>query len=337
MILSMLSLSSTRALAASETPVDIPPNLDPAIAKGLAFLAKQQSPDGSFENAGSYKHAVTALTLMSFLASGHTPDVGKYGLVVRNAVDFLVKSAPPDGYFGRLDGSRMYGHGMVTLALAEDAGVELDPARRKAVRAELAKAVKVILVAQAVGKPEPFAGGWRYEPQSGDSDLSLSGWSALALRASQNVGMDVPKEAVAKAVGFVLKCYHKDAKGFAYQPGGAPTNGLTGVGVLNLCLLDAAERPEVEAGAKFLAANPVVEASQFRYYYLYYATQAAFQVGEPTWTTVWKNANELLLKTQMPDGGWPPAPPHETGRVYASAMSILTLSVPYRLLPIYQR
>ena len=54
---------------------------------------------------------------------------------------------------------------------------------------------------------------------------------ALALRAAQNVGMDVPKEAIEKAVAFTLKCFHKDAKGFAYQPGGGPNQGLTGVGV----------------------------------------------------------------------------------------------------------
>src|SRR4051812_15228023 len=34
-------------LRAADAPsVDIPPTLDPAVAKGLAFLAKQQNPDG---------------------------------------------------------------------------------------------------------------------------------------------------------------------------------------------------------------------------------------------------------------------------------------------------
>jgi hypothetical protein len=216
---------------AADPVVDIPPTLDPAIAKGLAYLAKQQQPDGGIEAAGN-RVAITGLTVMAFLASGHVQDTGKYGLTVRQAIDFLVKSVPDDGYYGKLDGSRMYGQGIVTLSLAEALGVETDAQKRKKLRAALDKAVKLILTAQAVAKAEPHAGGWRYEPQSADSDLSVCGWNALALRAAQNVGMEVPKEAIQKAVGFVLKCYHKDAKGFGYQPGGGPNQGLTGVGVL---------------------------------------------------------------------------------------------------------
>jgi hypothetical protein len=43
------------------------------------------------------------------------------------------------------------------------------------------------------------------------------------------------------------------------------------------------------------------------------------------------------VKSQQPDGGWPPSASaaEEPGRTVATALSVLTLAVPYRLLPLY--
>jgi len=331
----VIFIFSLCACARAQTEADA--RLDAGVDAGLAYLAQQQAADGSFEGGGP-RAAVTGLTLMAFLASGHTPDNGRYGLVVRRAIDFLVKSTPDDGYFGHVDGSRMYGHGIVTLALSEACGVEPNPDRRVQIRTVLAKAVKVILTAQEVNKPPEQSGGWRYEPQSGDSDLSLSGWNALALRAAQGIGMDVPKEKIARAVQFVLNCYHPTEKGFAYQPHGSPSVAMTGVGVLNLFLLDSADRPEAAAGERWLLDHLVKDDTPMPYYSMYYSTQAAFQAGEPVWPIIWKVTHDRLLGTQTSDGGWPQSRNgEEPGRIYATSMAVLTLSVPYRLLPIYQR
>src|SRR5258706_9218105 len=172
-------------------------DLDGSIARGLAYLARQQQPDGSFQNRekgadasaprfGGPKVALTGLSLMAYLAAGRMPDTGKHGRVVRNAIDYLVKACPEDGYFGKVDGSRMYGHAIATLALAEVYGMEGDAAQRKSVRAALTRAVKVLLQAQNIKKEDAYRGGWRYEVASADSDLSVSAWCILALRAAQN-------------------------------------------------------------------------------------------------------------------------------------------------------
>jgi len=330
----MLGVTIIMAPARGAEEIDpLPPKLDSVIAKGLEFLAKEQQPDGSIHGGGP-PLAMTSLSLMAFLASGHTPGEGKYGQTISAATDYLLAQAQPDGYFGRVDGSRMYGQGIITLALAEVAGAENDPERRSKIRAVVAVAVDRILESQKVPKPEQFAGGWRYEPTSGDADLSLSGWNALALRAAQNTGMNVPKEAVQGAVNFVIRCHQKDS-GFGYQPGGGANSGMTGVGVLNLCLLDAADHPSLIPAAKFLRENPVAPGQPHRYYYLYYTTQAAFQIGDETWRAVWRVTQQELMEQQQADGGWPPS--NEPGRVYASSIAVMTLSVPYRLLPIYQR
>jgi hypothetical protein len=316
---------------------EMTPQLDETIARGLSYLARQQNADGSFDGGGP-KVAMTGLSLMSFLAAGHVPDSGKHGLAVHRAIDYLLKHIPAEGYVGKVDGSRMYGQGIIALALAEAYGVEPDEQVRKEMLTKLAGMLKVILAAQDVAKAEAFAGGWRYEPQSGDSDLSLSGWNALALRALQNIGLDVPKQRVQRAVGFVLKCYRPEQKGFAYQPGGEVSAGMTGVGVLNLYLLDAADRPELKGAAELLAKKLVTEDTRFAYYSMYYATQAAYQAAGETWPAVWNHTQQRLNALQQKDGGWPQSKSgEEPGRVYATAMSLLTLSVPYHMLPIYQR
>jgi len=343
LLIFILLIAGSASIAIPVMAADAPaeqtsPALDAAVARGLAFLAKSQSSSGSFD-AGGYESAITGLSLMAFLANGDVPDEGRYGSNVRAAVDFLLTRAPADGYFGTTDSGRMYTHGIVTLALAEAYGVEHDPARQKKMRQVLARAVEVILKAQDVPKPPPVAGGWRYEPQQTDSDLSLSGWNALALRAAQSAGVAVPKDRVQRAVQFVLNCYRADRGGFAYQPNQDASVAMTGVGVLSLYLLDAAQRPEALAGARYLAEHPVADDTRMPYYALYYSTQAAYQSGDVAWPAVWKVTQARLLPAQnKADGGWPQSrTAEEPGRAYATAMAVLTLSVPYRMLPIDQR
>ena len=323
----------------AQTQPSTAPTLDSAAQRGLDYLAKHQNAEGSFD-AGEHRVAVTGLSVLAFLACGHTPEVGRYGLVVRGGVDFLLSQAQPDGYFGKSHGKGMYDQGIVTLALAEALGAEVDGGRRVKIHAELTKAVKVILDAQAVAKPEAQAGGWRYEPKSADSDLSLTGWNALALRAAQDVGVDVPKEAVQKAVGFVLRCYNEKEGGFSYQPAGGAQIGPTAIAVLSLYLLDGGDRPERAKGAAFLVSHPVNDDTPFPYYAMYYVTQAANQVGGGAWDAASKAAFERLLAKQNRDGpnagAWPRSN-QEPAEVYSTAMAVLTLAVPQRLLPAYQR
>jgi hypothetical protein len=314
--------------------------VDDAVERGLAFLAKEQNEDGSLSGGGP-PAAVTGLAVMAFLACGQVPDTGRYGLTVRRAVDYLVRQVPVDGYVGKVDGSRMYGQGIVTLALAETLGVESNDANRRRTRAALLRAVQVILDAHAVKKDEPHDGGWRYEPTSSDSDLSLSGWNALALRAAADVGVDVPKDRAERGLAYVMRCYRADRQGFAYQPGGEATAAMTGVGLLGIFLLDRTDRPEITAAAgRFLLAHPIdPQQTRYPYYAFYYATQAAFQAGEPVWPAVWQQNSRRLVEQQTAgDGGWPAShSSEEPGRVYATSMAVLTLAVPYRLLPVYQR
>ena len=315
----------------------VSPRVDTAVVRGLEFLATRQQVDGSFEAQGP-KVAVTSLCLLGFMASGHVAGDGRYGQSMRRGLDFVIDQFPADGYVGKVDNSRMYGQGIITLALAEAYGVERDEARRRRIRPILVKATEVIIAAQKVQKDENNSGGWRYEPGSADSDLSLSGWNALALRACNNIGISANKQSIDRATSYVLKCYRKDQKAFSYQPGQNVSLAMTGVGVLNLCLMDRASAPEVAEAAAYLMSNGVTDDTRFAYYSSYYATHAAFQLGDPAWSKVWKANSEYMVARQQEDGGWPASRSgEEPGRIYATSMAVLTLSAPNRLLPVHQK
>ncbi len=344
----LVALHSVPIYAADFKLQPLPGDLDERINKGLAYLARQQKADGSFESEGS-PAAMTGLSILAFLSCGHTPDVGKYGLTVRGAVDYLLKLAPDNGYFGT-DGSRMDGHAIVTLALAEVYGTETDPVQRRKVRAVLEQVVAVIVDGQSAEKKEKSAtGGWRYEPRSDDSDLFVTSWCMLALRAAENAGLAVSKETTEGATNYLMACYRDDQKGFAYKPKRDSTISITGAAVLLLGLSNNAKLPEAQAGVKYLVEHQVNDQTPTGYLSIYYATQAAAQVGDPTWAIVWKTAYEQLAKRQMNEGAWRPGP-DEQGRidhtsngqqkilaVYPTSMAILALSVPYRLMPVFQK
>jgi len=325
--------------AAPRADDEIPPRLDASILRGLGFLAKQQNPDGSFDTGGP-KVATTGLSLLAFLGAGDSPGLGRYGLNVQNAVGFLLARQAPDGYLGA--GERgMYTHAIVTLALTQAYGLEADAPTRARLHVALEKAVAIIVAAQNAPKSNPvFAGGWRYERNSPDSDLSLSGWNSLALRAARDVGVDVPADSPKRAIEFVLHCFDEKSKGFAYQPGNPAQTGETAIGVLCLYLLDSgdANAPKLDAATKYLESHPIDDNSPFPCYATYYVTQAAFQKGGDTWTRAGRPALERLINLQDKDGGWPQSKSsQEPGRPYATAMALQSLTVPYRLLPVYQR
>src|SRR5207244_2784329 len=87
--------------APAEDSAALPAGLDASVVRATDYLAKQQNADGSF-GPGEFKVAVSGLSVMAFLACGHTPGAGRYGLVVRNGVDFLLAQSQPDGYYGKL-------------------------------------------------------------------------------------------------------------------------------------------------------------------------------------------------------------------------------------------
>jgi WD40 repeat protein len=286
------------------------------IERGLQYLASKQKADGGFEG----RSGVDALVLSAFMANGHAPGrEGRYRSVVENGIARVLKRQRADGYLGE-GGGHMYAHGISTILLAELVGATRDDAARQA----LTRAVNVILQAQAVAKDSKHVGGWRYQPTSRDSDLSVTGWQLKALVAARDAGVEVPKPVIDKASSYVKRLADPEG-GFGYTSRGSPPS-TTAVGLVCLQVAGESDAPEAKKAADVLMRN---KSSPWFYYTVYYGTSAMFQRGGKYWDDWSAWLENQLLPMQLADGSFPPvgSDAKQIGPVYATAMSLLALSV----------
>lgn len=328
---------------------------DAAIRKAVSFIVAAQDKDGAIQSSWIWgnRTAMTSLSLMAMAAVGHQPaDDTPEGRCMKKALTYVLKPEHQDvdGYFGGADGSRMYGHGIITLTLAEMLGMGADSPQDKLITERCKAAVHLILRAQQINKGGSDEGGWRYTPDSYDSDLSASVWQVSALRAAKNAGIEVPKKAIDRAVEYIKGTYYsaRDASGrptdlksaCAYGVNGrSPVYSTAAAGLLAMQMCGNYEGQEVQSSAEWLLETKLDPDGLWFYYGTYYYSQGMYQRGGKYADVAKKNAEEALLPRQNADGSWS-ATHHresEAGTVYCTAMGILALAVKYHFLPIYQR
>jgi len=327
---------------------DFPPEVreqreavDRSIGNALKYLSEKQGTVGAWSTeAWGESTAITSLAIMAFLAAGYVPGEGPYGEQINRGVRWVIAQQQPNGMIIRKAQSHgpMYDHGICTLMLAEVSGM-MDGADALPVRRALEKAILLILKSQAVEKFDRHQGGWRYQIDSRDSDLSVTGWQVMALRAAKDIGCDVPAEAIHQAVNYVKMCSDPRNHGFGYQPGNASTPTLTGTGITCLEVCGDHESPESVNGAEWLKRHPLVERSAYFYYGVYYTGVGVFKLGGETAQNNYRHLVNILLPIQQADGSWEPRHGSEkqAGRIYSTSLTVLALTVEYRYLPIYQR
>src|SRR5258708_33309636 len=88
----------------------------------------------------------------------------------------------------------------------------------------LKKAVDLVVKCQS------REGGWRYNPDPSDADISVTIMQVMALRAAKNGGLHVPDETLKKAIAYIMRCYNPRLGGFAYRPGQGPGFARTAAG-----------------------------------------------------------------------------------------------------------
>lgn len=325
--------------------------IDDSISAALARLAEMQNPSGAWEltqqrgfrgrqfGGGNESTAATSLAVMAFLAAGHVPGEGPYGARVEHGIRWVVDQQHDNGMLVRGNGrthGAMYEHGIATLMLAEVVGMTGEADGRR-LRAALEKAIERILLGQVVNKADRHQGGWRYNWNSNDSDLSVTGWQLLALRAAKDVGCDVPADNIDMAIDYVKKCSFGRG-GFAYQPGPGVTTTRSGTGILCLELCGEHHARESMAAADYMLTHPLRQNDTWFFYGAYYCTLGAFKVGGDYWDRTRDHVGDTLLNTQLGDGSWQPnGGENRGGIVYATSLAVLALAVEYQYLPIYQR
>jgi hypothetical protein len=316
------------------------PAADKAIRRALDHLKTTQKPNGAWDGGFGEATSITSLGVMAYLAAGHVPGApGPYRDTVERGVRYVLDHQHGDGMLvSNNRGGPMYCHGISTLMLAEVAGMIPDPALADRVQKALSRAVDVIVKSQDVKKGTDHAGGWRYQPNSNDSDISVTGWQVMALRAAKSAGCAIDSTRIDRAVSYLKRCVVKSG-GFAYQPRQSPNNPRTGVGTLALEICGSHLTAEALAGSKYLLEHPPQWGSAHFFYEAYYCSQAMFQIGEEAFASYQKKLVSILLEHQQLDGSWLSGDGNDqsAGRNYCTAMGVLALAVEYGYLPIYQR
>lgn len=333
------------------------PASEASVALGLQWLANHQLNNGSW----SYDHTggscqgrcahpghlsncttgATGMALLCFLSAGHTEDAGEYKPVVRRGLKYLKSqmrnsrrnSGDLRGRVIRNEG--LYAHGIATLALCEAHSM----AANKKMRQSAQKAINFIVQAQ-----DPRGGGWRYQPRQ-PGDTSVVGWQVMALHSGFIGELEIPRSTLDKAWQFLDSVQSEDGVTYGYMGRGRNSPTLSAVGLLCRMYLgqnrgwDTTHPAVIEGAARIGELGP----SRDDMYYNYYATQFMYQVGGEHWR-LWNN----IMRDQLVDeqeksghaaGSWRPTCPHGRGpggRLYMTAMCVLTLEVYYRHLPIYR-
>jgi hypothetical protein len=337
-----------------------------AVEAGLRWLARHQAADGRWSGHDfhaacdggapcgdpgyiTYDAGLTGLALAAFTGAGYDHRAGPHAATVRRALDWLLERQDDQGFFfRRVELRDMYNHACATLALAELYGLTGD-AR---LRAPCERAVQAILVAQQAG------GGWTYvpfPPAGPRNDASIAGFCTQALVAARGAGCEVPDAALERIVAFFRRQTAPETGWVRYADGGGNDDreglGMLGVGVLcRLLLGDDPREPSLALGLHNLGvARPELDTDERPralnrgHYPVYYGTLAAYLAGGETWSRWDPAAADLLVRAQRTlgcaRGSWDAAERWAAsgGRIYATALSLLTLEVYYKYPPAYLR
>jgi hypothetical protein len=323
-----------------------------AVDRGLAYLARQQEPDGRWtlvsdadtrpgRRPKSYHDmANTGLAVLAMLTRDNTPDKpSPHRDAVARGLDYLIATqedngdlrGPPDL---RGAGSRrgdMYDHGIATLALAEAALMTKD----KRYTAAALRGAAFIVAAQ-----DDRSGGWRYVPgEYGDS--SVFGWQVMALHSAEQLGFQTPPETWQLARRY-LRGVSQGRRGMlaGYQPGKAPTPPMTAeILYARMLLGQKIADDDLKEVTDFLAQQPP-DIREPNLYYWYYASLSMLQAQSDQWKRWNVLTRDTLIALQQrggrADGSWDADPRNAErgGRIYMTAIAVLTLEVYYRYLPL---
>jgi len=343
-----------------------------AVAAGLQWLALHQASDGRWSLHEFNRHARdkplpagkvfmdnctgqatrqndiagTAFGLLPFLAGGITHKPTKtqqkdYSKSVQAALNYLINKQGKDGYYG----GDMYSHGLATIAMCEAYGLTTD----NLLKLSAQRGLNYLAYAQG---PD---GGWRYSAKT-PGDTSVTGWQVMALKSGQMSGLSVPSDVIKKAERFIDLCESSNKGGYSYTPGSGETYVMTSVGLLCRQYMGVNPRnPGLLSGVDRIKKNPPGATGNL--YYEYYATQVMHHMGGESWN-FWnlgpsgtgKGGIRDTLITKQDKGNDPKRPGQggswgpdgtgfdkEGGRIMSTSLSLLTLEVYYRHLPLYRR
>ena len=335
----LTGLALTTATPAQTYPPHLDARTEKTTAKGLAYLARSQRPDGSWGGGAGlrqYPTAMTGLAGLALLAGGSTPTRGQHAISVRRAVHYLLKSQRSDGHLTAPGEQRsMYGHGFSTLFLSQAYGMAGDPSLQRKIRRCLVKSAELSARAQVAN------GGWGYEASRSSDEGSVSITQIQGLRGAYDAGIAVPADVIQKSYQYIGLCQTSDG-GIGYRAG-AKGQSRPAISAAALCNLYNQGRFDSPVAQKLLAYCRRILASGsggrvfggFYFYSHFYMSQAFYQAGEEDWNRYFPAVRDQILSRQSADGSW--VGDGGVGNAYGTALAVCVLSIPAQRLPIFQR
>jgi len=308
-----------RALGNGATPA-----VFDAIDMGLEWLARNQESDGRWDSkkwrGAGHDLGVTGLALLAFLGNGNSHTDGKYRENVGRGLNWIARNQRKSGHLGW---KTFYEQGIATMAICEDVAMTYDNKYRNVG----GRAVEHILANMGPN------GGYGYNGSG--NDTSVFGWQIMAIKSAvvAKIFPRFPQAAQARKY-LDLSIRSDGSTGYRGSAGGNAT--MTAIGLFCRIFVGyKRNHPEVMKAAKLVyKAGPNVK----KQYYTYYSTYSMFQLGGPEWKN-WNNKFRdpllaLQIKSGHNKGSWDKWG-HGGGRVYSTALNIMSLEVYQRYLPSY--
>jgi hypothetical protein len=311
-----------------------------SIRGSLNWLTRNQEADGRWScdrHGGQAGHdvAATSLALLCYYGWGMKHNVDcEYTEPVKKGITWLLGQMKPDGDIrGGNAGNGMYDQGIAGMVLCEAYGISRDPALF------LPSSNAIAFIAKAQNKD----GGWRYQPGSQDSDMSVFGWQFMALHSAKMSGIPVPSNTLEKADSWLTRVSGGQFGGiYGYQAPNQPNApAMSACGMFCRQLQKTPPTDDrMKETAGLLRTRPL-PGNNVDFYYMYYATLALYQHQGEVWEDWNKRMKDVLpplqRKTGAEAGSWDPQGPFggQMGRCVTTAIGALSLEVYYRFLPMY--
>jgi hypothetical protein len=311
--------------------------INQAIVDGLAYLAANQNPDGSFGSGDAdYKIAQTAEAVLAFENEGHFPGGGTaYSANVENGLDYIFGYAhdmttvdvigQPDVdangneigvYFCSSSSRSIYNTGIVMTAIVGSN----TPDRVVTTGSQASRTYKDVMidtvdyVAFGQNGAGNARGGWRYWANYGSSDNSCSQWPVLGLIAAEQWGIDAPGFVKTELNIWIDYIQNDVSGGSGYSEPSSCNVARTGALLIEQYYVgDTKATPRVIAAANYINTNWAV-GNKGNYYAMYgvFKGLELLDIGTiplPAGTFDWHDDyTTYLVGEQEDDGSWPTGP-----------------------------